>query len=103
MHDLLRKALEEKRRKLERKGVDKKCPNPILLLFDAYGYGDDQDAMAAFQGIEGSDWFHSVYWVTPTWTPLGSAGGRPGRHGTFLATRRRDWIGGQAKSACGSL
>ncbi|MFA5187664.1 MAG: hypothetical protein WC551_14380, partial [Patescibacteria group bacterium] len=75
-----------------RKGVDKKCPNSILLLYDAYGHADAQDAMAAFRRIKGSDWFHSVFWVMPTWTLPGCESERPRRRGLFLSTRRRDWV-----------
>jgi hypothetical protein len=63
LRELFQEAVKKKRISLEKKGVNKHCPEIILLLYDAYIYADIEDARESFKGIEGADWFHSVFCV----------------------------------------
>ena len=47
--ELIQKAVRTKREKLERKGVPQRCRDSILLLYDAHGFGDPEDAKLALQ------------------------------------------------------
>ncbi len=49
--------------KLENKGVPEHCGDVILLLYDAYGYGEAEDARKALLKAHDYDWFHSVFWA----------------------------------------
>lgn len=92
---LIQQAVHEKRRKLQRAGVDPK--QTLLLLYDAFVYASPQQAFAALPQVTGYDAFHSVFWAA-------SFSGRenttypeePGRDGVFLFSRNPRWSG------CGS-
>ena len=88
MHD----AVVKKRQKLENKGVPAECSRIILVLYDAYGYGDIEDAQKALLQVEGYDWFHSIFWAasfTDRANILSPA--EPGRLGDFLCSKDRRW------------
>lgn len=61
LKEIIQKAISMKQNIL--KGFRSYCPEIILLLYDAYIYADITDVRQAFKGIEGIDWFHSIFWV----------------------------------------
>ena len=94
---LIQDRVRTKREKLEKKGV----PHPIiLLLYDAYAFGDAEDAKIALQKVHGYDWFHSIFWAEVGWRgPSGKDPpnelypDKPGRIGFFLYTKEDRWRG----------
>ncbi|MGA2275020.1 MAG: hypothetical protein ABSH00_15805 [Bryobacteraceae bacterium] len=89
---LMQHAVSCKRSKLEQKGVPEQCRDIILLLYDAYGYGDAGDAGKALLRVRGYDWFHSVFWAesfTDRHNELYPH--EPGRTGRFLCTKEGQW------------
>ena len=56
---LLQTAVDSKRQKLSKVGIEGK--SALLLLYDAYGYAEPDDAIAALDQVSGYDWFHSVF------------------------------------------
>ena len=96
---LIQDAVSRKRRKLE--SVAQHCRDIILLLYDAYGYGDADDAKIAFREVHGYDWFHSIFWaaasfpdtrsLTPRVRPNELYPREPGRLGFFLYTKEDGW------------
>jgi len=94
--ELIQNAVSRKRSKLEKKGVPQQCRDSILLLYDAFGHADPEDAKIAVQNVSGYDWFHSVFWAA---TPfVGSRPNKlrpqePGRYGLFLYTKEDRWRG----------
>jgi hypothetical protein len=92
IHELMQEAVANKRRKLEKKGVPSQCPRIMLLLYDAYGYGDTDDAQRALLRVHGYEWFHSVFWACSfTDRPNELSPEDPGRRGTFLYSKRETW------------
>ena len=89
---LIQNSVSRKRLRLEKKGVPQQCRNIILLLYDAYGYAEADDAKVALRGVHGYDWFHSVFWArsfadrTNELYPE-----EPGRVGLFLYTKENSW------------
>ena len=89
---LIQDAVVIKRSKLEKKSVPQQCPHSILLLYDAYGYADTEDARIALGKVQGYDWFHSVFWAasfTDRTNELYPE--QPGRAGSFLYTKEDRW------------
>jgi hypothetical protein len=92
--ELIQGAVSSKRSKLEKKGVPQQCRDIILLLYDAYGYGDAEDAKIALRNVHGYDWFHSVFWAASfTDRPNQLYPDQPGRVGFFLYTKEDGWKG----------
>lgn len=60
---LMQDAVDRKREKLQKKDVTTKCQNVILLLYDAYGIYDIEQANQILQQTSGYEWFHSIFWV----------------------------------------
>lgn len=98
---LIQNAVSSKRSKLEKNGVPQQCGDSILCLYDAYGYGDTEDAQVALRNVRGYYWFHSIFWAAASFVDL-SAGTpqvrrnelypqEPGRIGSFLYTRKDRW------------
>lgn len=92
LQELIQDAVTKKRKKLEKKGVPAQCPRIFLVLYDAYGYGNAEDAQKALLSTEGYDWFHSVFWAT-SFTDRENAlyPGSPGREGMFLYSKTYKW------------
>ena len=89
---IMRQIIAEKRRKLEKKGVPDECPQIMLLLYDAHGYGDTEDAQKALLKVEGYDWFHSIFWAASFTDRANEISPQnPGRNGTFLYSRNENW------------
>ena len=90
--DLFQKAIDTKRAKLEKKGILARCPNIMLIFYDAYGYGAIEDAQRAFASVGGYDWLHSVFWAASfSDRPNSLYPDEPGRSGVFLYSRKRAW------------
>jgi hypothetical protein len=89
---LLKKAVEKKHCKIQKKGIMDECPDVILLLYDAYGYGDIEDARQAFSNVEGYGWLHSIYWAASFSDRVNVLYPEsPGRAGGFLYSRNNAW------------
>ncbi|MBN1943081.1 MAG: hypothetical protein JW849_07280 [Phycisphaerae bacterium] len=92
LQELMQKAVEIKRSKLEKKGIPDQCPEIILALYDAYGFGKLDDAQYALLQTIGYKWFHSVFWAT-SFTNRNNElyPDSPGRDGKFLYSRIPHW------------
>jgi hypothetical protein len=97
LRELIATAVDKKRRKLERKGVPARCPRIMLLLYDAFNYGDVEAAQKALLAVDGYDWYHSVFWAGSfTDRPNELCADQPGREGTFLYSANGKWWGHHA-------
>jgi len=93
LQGLLQDAVSTKRKKLEKKGVQNQCPRIFLVLYDAYGYGDVEDAKKALMSTNDYDWFHSIFWATSFTDRRNDLyPGSPGREGTFLYSKNDKWL-----------
>lgn len=87
---LIQQAVDDKKRKLENVGIV--SGRALLLLYDAFGYADPEDALSAIQQVSGCEWFHSIFWAASfsdrknTTYPA-----QPGRNGLFLYSSNSDW------------
>ena len=89
---LIQDAVVSKRSKLEKKGVPQQYPDSILLLYDAYGYGDLEDARKALHKVQGYEWFHSVFWAESFTDRINELSpDNPGRVGSFLYSKEDRW------------
>jgi len=89
---LLKDAIDKKLVKLEKKGVLHRCSNVILLLYDAYAYGDIEDMHQALSNIQGYEWLHSIFLATSfSNMPNELYPDSPGRRGTFLYSKNEHW------------
>jgi hypothetical protein len=84
---LMQERVQKKREKLEKKGVPEQCRDIILLFYDAYNFGDAEDARIALQRVHGYDWFHSILWAGVDWLNPDT----PDRIGFFLYTKEDRW------------
>lgn len=90
----MQERVDAKRKALEKKGVPCRCPRIILAFYDAYGYGDVDDAQKALLRVAGYEWFQSVFWAASfTYRPNELSPGDPGRKGAFLHSRKEEWLG----------
>ena len=90
--ELIDDAVRVKRSKLEAKGVSQRCQGSILLLYDAYGYGETEDAKVALQNVPDYGWFHSIFWAASfSDRPNALYPEEPGRTGSFLYTKEDRW------------
>lgn len=90
LSELIQQRVDAKRRKLQDVGIS--SGKALLLLYDAYGYGEPNDAAAAMQHVNGYDWFHSIFWAASftdrkntTYPTV------PGREGLFLFSSNPAW------------
>jgi len=89
---LIQNAVSVKRSKLEKMGVPKQCSDIILLLYDAYAYGDAEDAKIALRKVIGYGWFHSIFWAASFRDRLNASYPEaPGRKGSFLYSKDARW------------
>lgn len=98
---LIQNAVSSKRSKLERNGIPQQCGDSILVLYDAYGFGDTVDARIALRNVSGYDWFHSIFWAAAPFADSSTGAQQtrpnelypqePGRVGSFLYTREDRW------------
>lgn len=89
---LFKKAIETKRGRLENKGILDLTSNIILLFYDAYGYGDIEDAQKAFLNVQSYEWLHSIF-LAPSFSDIPNRlySDTPGRKGVFLYSRNGKW------------
>jgi len=89
---IMNERIIEKRKKLENKGVHKSCPQIMLLLYDAYGLGEIDDAQKALLKVNGYDWFHSIFWAASFTNRRNEISPEnPGREGMFLYSQEEKW------------
>jgi hypothetical protein len=89
---LIQEAVDTKRRKLENAGIGPR--KALLLLYDAYGYGEPNDAVAAARQLNGCDWFHSIFWAASFCDRKNiTYPDEPGRGGLFLFSHNPAWSG----------
>jgi len=90
LSQLFKKAIETKRKRL--KDVLRQCSNIILLFYDAYGYGDIEDAQKAFLNVQGYEWLHSIFMAMSfSDIPNTLYPDTPGRRGVFLYSKNEQW------------
>ena len=97
---LMQDAVNKKIKKLN--SIQSKFQSNIILVFyDAFGYCRRNDVKVVFQSIEGSEFFHSVFWAE-SFTDRENKlfPGNPGRIGYFLCSRRSEWMGSRGRE-CG--
>jgi hypothetical protein len=97
---LMQDSVNKKRTKLKNKSVPSSCPRVLLLFYDAYGFGDVEDAQKALLRVDGYDWFHSVFWAASFTNRENELYPKePGRRGAFLySSDNRWWICPSSKS-----
>jgi hypothetical protein len=89
---MIQQAVDDKRRKLQDAGVGPR--KAFLLLYDAFGYAQPVDAIAAMQQVNGYDWFHSIFWAASFFDRKNSTyPEEPGREGIFLFSNNSSWNG----------
>ncbi len=89
---LIQQAVDVKQRKLQDAGIS--SGRALLLLYDAYGYGEPKDAAAAMQQVNGYDWFHSIFWAASFSDRKNTTyPDEPGRDGLFLFSTNPAWNG----------
>lgn len=89
---LMQRAILTKRGILEKKKVLQQCSGIMLLLYDAYGYAEVEDAQKSLTKIAGYDWFHSIFWAASFTDRVNELSpGEPGRQGTFLFSKEPKW------------
>lgn len=92
LHQIMQEAITKKYQQLNRKGVQNDCSQIILLLYDAYGYGDSKDAQKALLKAVGYDWFHSIFWAASFTDRSNILSPRNhGREGIFLYSKNKTW------------
>lgn len=89
---LIQKAITTKRLKLEKKGVTSNCTRIILALYDAYGFVTLNDIKQSLLQTIGYDWFHSIFWAASFTNRTNElASDNPGREGSFLYSKSKEW------------
>jgi hypothetical protein len=87
---MIQQAVDDKMRKLQDAGIGPR--RALLLLYDAFGYAQSLDAVAAMQQITGYDWFHSIFWATSFFDRKNTTyPEEPGREGFFLFSNNPSW------------
>lgn len=87
---LIQQAVDDKQRKLQDAGIGPR--RALLLLYDAFGYAEPQDGVAAMQQVNGYDWFHSIFWAASFFDRKNTTyPGEPGREGSFLFSNNPGW------------
>lgn len=87
---LIQRAVDNKKRKLQDAGIGSR--QALLLLYDAFGYAEPEEAVAAMQQVTGYDWFHSIFWAASFFDRKNMSYPRePGRDGLFLFSNNPSW------------
>jgi hypothetical protein len=89
---LLQEATAKKRAKVQKAGIPQRGLDVVLLFYDAYGYGDGEDARQALAKVQGYEWFHSLFWVSSFSNRANTLyPNSPGRAGVFLYSKNGVW------------
>lgn len=89
---LFTQAINRKRHRFETKAISVTSLPIILLLYDAYCYGDIEDMRKAFQNVHGYEWVHSIFVASPSRSASNTLyPTSPGRQGVFLYTKNQNW------------
>ncbi len=87
---LIQRAVDDKKLKLQDAGIG--SWRALLLLYDAFGYAEPQDAVAAMQQVNGYNWFHSIFWAASFFNRKNTTyPEEPGREGFFLFSNNPSW------------
>ncbi len=87
---LIQQAVDNKKRKLQDAGIN--SGRALLLLYDAFAYGEPQDALTAMKQVNGCDWFHSIFWAASFFDRKNTTyPEEPGRNGLFLFSNNPGW------------
>ena len=87
---MLQNAIDNKKKKLQDKGID---PNgAFLLLYDAFIYAQPYDVINAITNINNYKWFHSIFWAASFYDSENKLyPDEPGRDGIFLYSSNPKW------------
>jgi len=89
---MMQQAVDNKKRKLQDKGVGSQ--RALLLLYDAFAYAQPVDAVSAMRKVNGYDWFHSIFWAASFFDRKNTTyPEEPGREGIFLYSSNPNWNG----------
>jgi len=89
---LMQRAVTTKTKKLQKVGIEPQ--RAFLLLYDAHGLGDANDAAIALRQVKGYDWFHSIFWAASFTNRTNAVyPDEPGRKGIFLFSSAPNWNG----------
>lgn len=87
---LIQQAVDDKKRKLQDAGIGPQ--RALLLLYDAFGYAEPNDAIVAMRQVNGYDWFHSIFWAASFFDRRNTTyPEEPGREGFFLFSSNPGW------------
>ncbi|MDD5468346.1 MAG: hypothetical protein PHS96_11110 [Anaerolineales bacterium] len=87
---LIQRSVDDKKRKLQGTGIS--FQRALLLLYDAFGYAEPEDVVAAMQQVNGYEWFHSIFWVASFLDRKNTTyPEEPGRDGFFLFSINTSW------------
>jgi hypothetical protein len=87
---LIQHAVNDKRRKLEKAGIG--SGQALLLLYDAFGYAEPNDVVAALRQVTGYEWFHSIFWAASFFDRKNTTcSEEPGQEGFFLFSNNIGW------------
>ncbi len=87
-----RKQLEKKRKQFENKSVLAQYKNVILLFYDAYGYSNIEYIQKALSNVQDYDWLHSIFVALACSDVLNKLyPNSPGRKGMFLYSKNEHW------------
>ncbi len=90
---LMQQRIDAKRLKLENSEQVRTCAGIILAFYDAYAFGELDDAEKALLKVTDYEWLHSIFWVASfTDRPNEIYPGNPGRLGRFIYSRDNTFI-----------
>jgi hypothetical protein len=87
---LIQYGIDDKKRKLRDAWIGSRIS--LLLLYDAIGYADPQDAVVEMQQVHEYDWFHSIFGAALFFVRKNTSyPEEPGREGLFLFSDNPSW------------
>lgn len=92
LQELLKVRLDDKIEKLSKANPFKTHREYILLLYDAYGYGNHNNAQKALLSLDNYNFFHSIFWAE-SFTDKKNIlyPNQPGRLGYFIFSKNPNW------------
>jgi len=89
----IQNAIKTKERKMINNGIDTNSKNNVLILYDALGYGEEEDIKQSFLKVKHINWFHSIFWASAFTNRKNQLyPDEPGREGFMLYSKNRSWI-----------